>query len=171
MVAPMKANLREIHDFLGVPETLEPYGSWPWSAYDTANSTTCNAEVRMDETGKHMEAEILLIRDVPLPGVPMVDQVMYMSIELSSMNNKWMPNLLRVRKELMSGKIYDWETKGCQFFVAVAGALARGEVPDIDELIEKILKAADATGSGTARGGSRKPTIRPEQLLDPTKKF
>lgn len=170
MVGTMKVTLRELMDNLGVPNVLAPYDSCPWSAYDVDEALTCNAEVRMDADGKVVEVEIQFIHDTPAAGVPPVEQVMYMNIPLS-MNGKWTPNLLRVRKELYSGKIYDWEKKGCEFFTTVAGHLMRSEMPDIDELIEKIFKASEGMGSGTASGGSRKPTIRPEQLMDPTKKF
>jgi hypothetical protein len=166
----MKATLREILDNLGVPETLEPYGSWPWSAYDADEGLTCTAEVRMDGGGRTIEVDVQFIHDTPAAGTPSMEQVMFMPVELG-MNGKWSPTLLRVQNELFSGKIFDWETKGCNFFSAIAGSLARNEIPDIETLIEKILNATDNYGTGTASGGSRKPSIRPEQLLDPTKKF
>jgi hypothetical protein len=170
MVRPMKASLHEITDYLGLDHPPQPYDSYPWSAYDTEKSLTCNAEARMDADGKIFEVEIQFIYDTPPAGGGSIEQIMYMKID-QQVNGKWAPALLRIKKDLMSGKIHDWEKKGCEFFTKICLSLARNEVPDIDDLIEKIFKAAENMGGGTAGGGSRKPMIRPEQLFDPTKKF
>lgn len=166
----MKASLRELTDYLGLEHPLNPYDSYPFAAYDAEKSLTCNAEVRMDADGKTVEVEIQFIYDTPPAGGASIEQIMFMKID-QQVNAKWAPQLLRVKKDLMSGKIYDWEKKGCEFFTKVCLALGRGEVPDIDEMIDKIFKASDHLGGGTGGGGSRKPVIRPEQLFDPTKKF
>jgi hypothetical protein len=55
--------------------------------------------------------------------------------------------------------------------VAVVVALKRDTVPDLDALIERFFKSTDMAGTGTGGGGKRNPTIKPEQLLNPMKKF
>ena len=86
------------------------------------------------------------------------------------LNGNWTPDTLKLKGESASGKYYEWEKKAGEFFVAVTASLSAGAVPDIDELIERIFKSYDTYGSGTAGGGKRNPTIRPEQLLDPGKR-
>ena len=170
MVTAMKATLRELMDLFGVDRLFNPYDSETWAAYDATAGGTCNAEIHMDGDGKTVEAEIQFIYDTPPAGTPPVEQIMYIQTD-RDMNGKWTPSLLRVRKDLLSGKVYDWEKKGGEFFLTVATHLRRNEVPDLEALIERIFRASEGYGTGTASGGSRKPMIRPEQLLDPTKKF
>jgi hypothetical protein len=165
----MKATLRELSDHLGLDRPPQPYDTYPWAAYDADKSLTCNAEVRMDADGQCVEVEIQFIYDIPPAGGASIEQIMFMKID-QQVNGKWVPQLLRVKKNLMSGKLYDWEKKGCEFFTKVCISLARSEIPDIDDMIEKIFKAENHS-SGGGGGGTRKPIIRPEQLFDPTKKF
>lgn len=165
----MKATLRELLDALGVERTLGAYDTAPWSTYDPEKGLTCNAEVRMGADNDEVEAEIQFIYDTPPEDGASVQQIFYTHAKLGN-NGKWSPVLLKLKGELYT-KVYDWEKKGCEFFLACTVMLARDKIPDIEELIERIFKAAENFGTGTGGGGGRKPTIRPEQLLDPTKKF
>jgi hypothetical protein len=166
----MKVLLRELLDKLGVEQTLSPYDSMPWSAYDADKGLTCSAEVRMNTDGTEIDAEMQLVYDNPPAGTPPVEQIMAMNFK-QILNDKWSPTYLRVRKDQMDKKLYDWENKGCEFFITVCVFLTRGEMPDLDQLIERIFKPADNYRAGAAGGSGRKPSIKPEQLLDPTKRF
>lgn len=166
----MKVILREFLTNLGVEGDFGPYDSRMWSADDLDKGTTCSAQASMNAEGDEMDVTVDLIHTTLKPDTPETEQIMFMHAK-QDMNKKWSPDVLRVKREVQHTKIYDWEKKSCDFFIAVTTALARGEVPDIEALIERIFKAADNFGSGTASGGNRKPMIRPEQLFDPTKRF
>ena len=166
----MKATLRELLDLLGVEEDFGPYDSRMWSADDESAGATCTAQASMNAEGNEVEASVELVYLNPAPGTPAAQQIMFMHAR-QDMNKKWLPDILRVKGELQHGKIYDWEKKAGEFFITTTMQLARGTVPDFDELIERIFKSSDGYASGGGGGGSRKPVIRPEQLLDPTKRF
>jgi hypothetical protein len=170
MVRPMKVLIRELMDKLGVEHVLNAYDSAPWSAYDATKGLTCSAEVRMNTDGTEIDAEIQLVYDTPPAGTAPVEQIMAMHFR-KILNDKWSPDTLRVRKDQMHSKLFDWESKGCEFFTTCCVFLTRGEIPDIDELIERIFKPADNYRAGAAGGSGRKPSIKPEQLLDPSKRF
>lgn len=166
----MKATLREFLTNLGIDGEFGPYDSRMWSADDDEKGITCTAMASMSGEGNEMDITVDIVHTPPKPDTPESESIMFCHAK-QDMNKKWTPDVLRVKKEVQSSKIYDWEKKMCDFFVAVTAVLNRGEVPDLDALIERIFKSADNFGSGTASGGSRKPMIRPEQLLDPTKRF
>lgn len=166
----MKVTTQELMDHLGVDHILSPYETAPWSTYDPDRGLTCNADVRMGPDMDDLEAEIVLVYDTPPEGAPSVEQIMFLHLKLD-MNKKWTADVLKLQGETFTGKIYDWDKKACEFFISATLQLTRNVIPDFEEMIERIFKAADTFGSGTGGGGGRKPIIRPEQLLDPMKKF
>lgn len=166
----MKATLREFLDFIGIDGEFGPYDSRMWSADDDEKGTTCTAQASMNAEGDEIDVTVDLIHTVLKPETPETEQILFFHTK-QDINKKWNPDILRLKREVYHNKIYDWEKKACDFFVATTSSLNRGDVPDIDSLIERIFKSAENYGSGTASGGNRKPTIRPEQLLNPTKKF
>ena len=165
----MKATLRELMDNLGIDAQFGPYDSQMWMADNDDKGQTCTAQASMDAEGVELEVTINLMHQNPPEGISSNEAIMYFHVK-QDVNKKWVPDTCRIRKELYHAKIYDWQKKACDFFVAVTNALNRNDVPDIDELIERIFKPSDNYSAGTASGGSKKPMIRPEQLLDPTKR-
>lgn len=166
----MKASLREFLTNLGIEGEFGPYDSRMWSADDDEKGITCTALASMNAEGDQMDVTIDIVHITPKPDTPETEQIMFFHAK-EDVNKKWTPDILRVKREVYHTKLYDWEKKACDFLVAVTVVLNRGDVPDLDALIERIFKAADNYATGTASGGARKPMIRPEQLLDPTKKF
>lgn len=166
----MKATAQQLSDHLGLDAPLGPYDSRMWSADDNDKGLTCTAQVAVNAEGDEMDVTIDITHFTPKPDTPMNEQFMVFHIK-QDINKKWSPDILRIKREIYHGKHYDWEKKACDLFVTVTASLARNAVPDFDELLERFFKAGDGFGSGTAGGGKRNPTIKPEQLLNPMKKF
>lgn len=166
----MKASLPEFLTHLGIDGPFGPYDSRMWSADDSEKGITCSALVSMNAEGDQIDATIDLVHIILKPDTPETESILFFHAK-QDMNKKWTPDILRVKREAYHSKLYDWEKKAGDFFVAVTTSLNRGEIPDLDALIERIFKATDNYASGTAGGGTRKPVIRPEQLFDPTKRF
>ncbi len=164
----MKAPLKELVEQLAVDHIPAPYETCPWSAYDTEKGITCSAEVRMNADADEIEAEIQMVYDAPLAGTPPVEQVFFLHAKPDN-NGKWALDILRVKRETYENKFSDWEKKGCDFFSAVVSILMRNQIPDIDELIERFFKSTENYGTGSGGGSNRKPIIRPDQILDPSR--
>ena len=165
----MKVTLFDLLQALSVDHVLGPYETCPWSAYDSARGLTCCAEVRMNPEGSEVEAEIQLVHDVPPAGGASVEHLLFLHAK-PSLNDKWSPDLLRLRKDAYTNKVSEWDRRGCELFSACVQALMRNEIPDFDDLMDRIFTVADRYGSGTAGGSGRKPSIKPEQLLDLTRR-
>jgi hypothetical protein len=74
---------------------------------------------------------------------------------------------MRLRGESYANEVYDWEGKGCAFFLAVVQAINMGDMPDIDALIAKEIEDDDGFGGGRgrARNSRKAPKIKPAQVL------
>jgi hypothetical protein len=166
----MKVLLQQLLDHVGIDGPMGPYGSRMWTADDDDKGLTCSAQASMNGDSDELDLVIEVFHSKPKPDTPDHEPILVMHFR-QDINKKWSPDVCRVKKDSQVGKLYEWEKKGCDFFLAVITALARNTVPDLDALIERIFKANDTFGSGTAGGGKRNPTIRPEQLLNPNKKF
>jgi hypothetical protein len=166
----MKATLQQMTENLGLDRQPGPYDSRMWTADNMETGTSCTAMMAMNAEGDEIEVTVDLNHTTPKPETPEQESIMYFHIK-RDLNQKWSPDILRVKGEALHSKLYDWEKKACDFFLAVTVILNRSEVPDIDELIERIFRSNDQFGSGTAGGGKRNPTIRPEQILNPMKRF
>lgn len=165
----MKVPLYDLLQALSVDHVLGPYETCPWSAYDSGNGLTASAEVRMNPESNEIEAEVQLVYDTPPAGTPSVEHLLFLHAR-PSLNDKWSPDLLRIRKDVQTNKVSEWDRRGCELFSACVQAMMRNEIPDFDDLFERIFAVADRYGSGTAGGSGRKPSIKPEQLMDPTKR-
>ena len=161
----MHFELKDLMEKLGVNRILAPYETQPWFHYDAEKGITCSAEVRMGPGGEDIEAEIQLLKDTPGEGTSGTEQVMRMKI-LPEMDKRWTPKEFRVRNEDYVNRVYDWETKGCNFFRACIQAVQMGDLPDIDALIEQELGDDDEWGGGKkGKIGRKAPKIKPGQLL------
>ena len=166
----MKSTLPQLMDALGLETQMGPYDSHMWTADDHDRGIMCTAQAAMDGDGSEIEVTVDLTHTKPKPDTPEHEQILFFHIK-QDLNKKWTPDVLRVKRDLLHTKLYDWEKKACDFFVAVTAALKRNTVPDLDEMIERFFRATDGFGTGTGGGGKRNPTIKPEQLLNPMKKF
>lgn len=159
----MRADLKTLLDKLGVGYMLSPYETCPWSAYDGEKGVTCSAEVRMNNEGDEIEAELQLFYDMPEDGKPPVEQSIWIFCKPVA-NDMWSPTLFKIRGKDETGSVYNWEEKCCNFFAACVQEVKMDQIPDIDAIMEKELSDHERFGGG--RGGSSKsPKIRPQAVL------
>ena len=161
----MRATINELMDLLGVGYVLGPYETYPWSHYDSESGTTCSAEVRMGSSSDEVDAEIQMMYETPPEGRPPMEPVCYLRAAPAA-GVQWSVISLRIKGESYGADIYDWETKACKFFAAVARELAAGNLPDIDDLIDIEFHARERMNDQTGGGGGKSPKIKPGQLLD-----
>ncbi|MES2728774.1 MAG: hypothetical protein V4621_01585 [Pseudomonadota bacterium] len=159
----MREPLDKLLDKMGVSQTLGPYQTCPWSAYDSTRGVTCNAEIRMDSDGAELEAEVQLLFDAPQDG-KMMQQVMSLRCRKDQTQN-WTAEDARLKGQ-DAKSIYAWEEKACEFVKAVSLALRRDEVPNIDDLVDEIFYRNERFSDQYGGGTSKAPKIRPQQLLD-----
>lgn len=160
----MKISLDELMQKLGVGYTLGPYGNAPWDLYDGNSGKTCSAEVRMNESGNEVEAELQFIHDTPPANGNMIEQILYMKCKPNS-QTQWTTTDLWIRRENWQGKVYNWEEKSCNFFRACVAEIARGVMPDIEMLLERELSDKERFGGSRGGSGGKSPKIRPEQIM------
>ena len=168
----MRVDLAKLMEKLGVGHVLAPYETQPWLFYNPERGITGSAEVRMGPSGDEVEAELQFLYDEGIqqppsdppraPGMP--EQIMRLRAT-PIVTGEWSPINLWVKGEDYVNKIYDWEEKGCNFFKACAQALQSGEIPNVEELIEKELDDDGSGGGGRGRIGHKAPKIKPAQLL------
>ncbi len=160
----MRAELKELMDKLGVGYVLSRYETCPWSAYDGEKGITASAEVRMNNDGDEIEAEIQFLYDNPEPGKLPVEQVVFMFCKPVT-NGKWSPTIFKLRSKDETADLYNWEEKSCNFFRACVQEIKMGNIPDIDAIATKELYDGERFRDGRQGGGSKAPKIRPEQVL------
>jgi hypothetical protein len=160
----MRANLKELMDKLGVGYELSIYETCPWSAYDPVRGVTAMAEVRMNNEGDEVEAEIQFLYDAPEAGKPPVEQMVWIFCK-PIVNQLWSPTIFQIRKKDETVELYDWETKCCNFFRACVQDLKMDIVPDIDEIAERELGGDERFRGSRQGGGSKAPKIKPQALL------
>lgn len=162
----MRVSLRELLDTLGVGYEMGPYETCPWSVYDAEKTLTCNAEVRMNEDGNALEAEIMLIHDTPQANGSALELVfrLFCKPAATAAVSQWEPYRMILKGEDKSGAFHDWDKKSCDFFSACVQELKMDKAPDIEELIKKHFSGDD--DATMMRGGSSKaPKIKPQALL------
>jgi len=160
----MKIELKELMDKLGVGYVMSRYETCPWSAYDPVKGITAMAEVRMNNDGDQVEAEIQFLYDNPEAGKPAMETITWIHFK-PIVRDLWGPTVFRVRGKDESEGLYDWETKSCNFFRACVQEIKMENVPDIDELIEQELHGGERFRDGRQGGGSKAPKIKPQALL------
>ena len=172
----MRIEFKKLMEKLGVNRELAPYETHPWMHYDEEKGLTCSAEVRMGPGAADLEAEIQFLTDPDRLSEDDEDdesdgsnsgteQIMFMRAE-PVMEGKWSPKDLRVKGEDYVNKFHDWEGKGCDFFRACVESIQMGDVPEIEELIEKKLQDDSGFGGGSSgRIGRKSPKVKPGALL------
>lgn len=160
----MRVELRELMDKLGVGYVMGPYETCPWSSYDSEKGVTASAEVRMNNEGNEVEAELQFMYDAPQAGRPMMEQMVWIFAK-PVVQDKWSPIALKIKGQDEPPDVYEWETKGCSLFVACVQEIKMGNVPDIDELIEREMGGDERFRDARRGGGSKAPKIKPQALL------
>lgn len=160
----MRVDLKQMMDALGVGYTLSAYETCPWSVYDGEKGLTVSAEVRMNNTGDEVEAELQIMHDVPEAGKPPVEQVCWIFAKPVA-NGLWSVTALRIKGKDSANAVYDWEQKCCNFFRACVADLKMDNVPDIEELLEKEFNQNERFSDGRQGTTSKAPKIKPNALL------
>lgn len=160
----MRVDLKTLLDKLGVGYVMSPYETCPWSAYDGEKGITCSAEVRMNNDGNEIEAELQMLFDTPEPGKAPVEQTIWIFCK-PVIEGQWSPTSFRVRGIDETNSVYDWETKSCNAFAACVQEIKMDQIPDIDAILERELSDHERFGGSRRGGGSKAPKIKPQALL------
>ncbi len=160
----MRVPLKELLEKLAVGYVLSAYETCPWSVYDAEKGLTCSAEVRMNNDGNEIEAELQLMYDEAPAGKLPVEQVFWMYCK-PLVAAQWGPTALKIKGKNSVDSVYNWEEKGCNFFAACIQELKMDKVPDIDELLEREITNNEKYAGSRQGGGSKAPKIKPQALL------
>jgi hypothetical protein len=160
----MRGTVKELMDKLGVGYVLSPYETCPWAAYDDEKGLNCSAEVRMNNDGDEVEAEMQMMRDNPADGEAPVEQVFWL-LARPATADKWDVKMVKIRGEGDPGDKYGWTDKALNFFHACVQELKMNKVPDIDEILAREMKSNERYGAGSVGGGSKAPKIKPQALM------
>jgi hypothetical protein len=160
----MRATLKEILDKLGVGYVLSAYETCPWASYDEEKGLNCSAEVRMNNEGNELEAEIQFMRDTPKEGEAPIEQIFWL-FAAPSTADKWDIKIVKIRGEGNTENLYGFEEKAVNFFSACVQELKMGKIPDIDAILARELKSKEKFGGGAQGGGSKAPKIKPQALM------
>ena len=160
----MRAPLKELLDKLGVGYVLSAYETCPWSAYDDEKGITCSAEVRMNNDGDEIEAEMQFMRENPEGDEKPIEQV-YWLLAKPAVQDQWDVKGIKIRGESDTDGTYNWTEKAVNFFNGCVQELKMGKIPDIDEILAREMKSNERYGGGVQGGGSKAPKIKPQALL------
>lgn len=160
----MRVEIKELMDKLGVGYIMGPYETCPWSAYDSEKGITASAEVRMNNEGNEVEAELQFMYDTPEAGQLPMEQMVWIFAK-PVVQDKWSATHLKIKGEDEPDSTYEWETKGCNLFRACVLEIKMGNVPDIDDLIEKEMGGKERFRDGRQGTTSKAPKIKPQALL------
>lgn len=162
----MKVTYRDLLDRLGVARALKPYDTETWQYMDEEKGITADAAVRIDSTIQTLQAELQFIYDKPQPDKPMpVEIVCYLELEeIPGVAGKYTAKKFTLQGKLFN-KLYDWESKSCNFFRACVREIKAGRLPDIELLINRELGSREVWGGGGGGGSEKSPRINTQQLL------
>ncbi|PZQ48235.1 MAG: hypothetical protein DI551_01735 [Micavibrio aeruginosavorus] len=160
----MRVQIKDLMDKLGVGYVLSRYETCPWSAYDPEKGITAMAEVRMNNEGDEVEAEIQFLYDNPEDGKPPVEQMVFIYAK-PVVSGQWSPTIFQIRRKDETIELYGWEEKCCNFFRACIQDIKMDIVPDIDEIAERELGGDERFRDARRGGGSKAPKIKPQALL------
>lgn len=160
----MRVPYKELMDALGVGYELSAYETCPWSAYDDAQGLTCSAEVRMNNDGDEIEAEIQFMRDNPGEGESPIEQVFWLFAK-PAIAGKWDVVSVKIRGDGEPDGTYNFQEKAVKFFLGCVQELKMGKIPDIDAILAREMKNNERYGGGAGGGGSKSPKIKPQALM------
>lgn len=179
MIKAMRVEYKELMDKLGVGYELSPYETRPWYMYDSVRGIACSAEVRVGPGAEDVEAEIQFLYDDREEGEeetggeeggdsgPRPQGVVQMLLlrVMPFRDKLWTPTLFVVKGENFTAKIYDWESRGCQFFQDCIQAIQMDELPNIDDMIDNDLDDAKGGRGKRGRVGKKAPKVNPAALM------
>lgn len=160
----MRTPLKDLLDKLGVGYILSAYETCPWSAFNDEKGITCSAEVRMNNDGDEMEAEMQFMRDNPEGDEKPIEQVFWL-LAKPAVGDQWDVKDIKIRGEGDKEGLYGWTDKAVNFFHACVQELKMGKIPDIDEILAREMKSNERYGGNAQGGGSKAPKIKPQALL------
>jgi len=162
----MKIDYRELMNKLGVGRPLNVYETQPWLACDEDKGVTCEGEVRCNSDQTEIEAELQFMYENPEEGRAPVEQVCIIRCEQQKrLNDKYTIVSTIIKGEEWKGKIYDWETKSCNFFRACVRDLKADKIPDIDAILSKEMQESGRYGKNQGDGSNKSPKINASQLM------
>lgn len=161
----MKISLKELLNKLGVDRLLLAYEIERYAHTDSESGDTVNAEIRMGFDGEEVEIELLYIRANPKETEREVDPVFSMLATMRHKEKKFYIDSLRIHLEDCANAVSDWENKACNFFKACIMKIKQGEMPDIEELLEKEFFGGSGRSGLRGSGGRKSPKIRPEKIM------
>lgn len=160
----MRTTLKDLMDELGVGYILSAYETCPWSVYDNETGISCSAEVRMNSDADELEAEMQFMHENPKDDEKSVEQIFWL-LAKPAVGDKWDVKIARIKEENKADTIHGWEEKSVSFFHACVQELKIDKLPDIDEILEGILKSKERFGDNSQGGGSKAPKVKPQALL------
>lgn len=160
----MRVIFKELMDKLGVGYELSAYETCPWSAYDEEKDLTCSAEVRMNNDGDEIEAELQILRGQPAEGELMIEQVFWL-IGKPAIAGKWDVSAVKIKGDGSEDGTHNFYEKAVNFFLGCVQELKMNKIPNIDEILEREMKNKDRYGGGAGGGSSKAPKIKPQALL------
>ncbi len=160
----MRITLKELLDNLGVGYVMSAYETCPWAAYDDEQGLTCSAEVRMNNDGDELEAEMQFMREFPKEGEKPIEQVFWL-LGQPATADKWDVRGVKIRGEGNTENKYAFEEKAVSFFCACVQELKMGKIPDIDEILAREMKDKEKFSGNSQGGGSKAPKIKPQALM------
>lgn len=162
----MKIDYKELMNKLGVGRPLNVYETQPWLTYDMEKNMTCEAEVRCNHDQTVLEAEMQFMPDTPMDNKAPVEQVCLIICEKrKGLGDKYTVTDCIIRGESWKGKIYDWETKSCNFFRACVRDIKADKIPDIDAILSKEMKDTSRYGGRGGDGSNKQPKIDASNLM------
>jgi hypothetical protein len=160
----MRITLKELLDNLGVGYVMSAYETCPWAAYDDEQGLTCSAEVRMNNDGDELEAEMQFMRENPKDGEKPIEQVFWL-LGQPATADKWDVRGVKIRGEGNVENKYGFEEKAINFFSGCVQELKMGKIPDIDEILAREMKDKEKFSGNSQGGGSKAPKIKPQALM------
>jgi len=160
----MRETLRKLMDDLGVGYELSAYETCPWAAFDDEKGISCSAEVRMNNDGDEVEAEMQIMRDNPTGDEKPIEQVFWLFGKTATAD-KWDVKDVKIRGEGNKENKYGWTEKAVAFFRSCVQELKLDKVPDIDEILAREMKNNERFGGSAQGGGSKAPKIKPQQVM------
>lgn len=160
----MRETLKKLMDELGVGYELSSYETCPWAGFDDEKGISCSAEVRMNNDGDEIEAEMQIMRDNPTGDEKPVEQVFWLFAKPAT-GDKWDIIDVKIHGEGNKENKYAWTEKAVSFFHACVQELKMGKVPDIDSILEREMKSNERFGGNAQGGGSKAPKIKPQAVM------
>lgn len=161
----MRVPLKELMDELGVGYILSAYETSPWSAYDEEKDITCSAEVRMNNDADEIEAEMQILRNDPKDDEKPIEQIFWLMARPST-KDKWDVVDISIKGDSIKNSSHAVEEKGCGFFRACVQELKMGNMPDIEEILEREMKNNDRYGGSAGGNSNKSPKIKPQNMYD-----